>query len=337
MRSFFLGVLAVVVTSAAIPTIAHNAESVFASQHLNSTQSVPTADEAAISVIVNSVATFADQGDFLSVEKLYAEEIQVDYTSLWGEEVQTYTPESLMTAWAGVLPGFDQTYHDISNVEVTITGGCDRAIATADVTADHYLDEGHWQVVGQYEYHFVKRLDQWQITHMTLNLTDELGDRTLVTLASERASSEPVAYLQQQQTEQAVRDFLISLETKDMDTFAAVWAEDAVQDMPFSPEGFPKRVEGRENLIQHYAAWPQISGNANFTDELVIYPMADPTTVFAEWRGVVDILPTGRRYEQQYGGLFQVVDGKIQLFREYYDPIVFSVAFDLDGSSQLVE
>ncbi|MEM9978360.1 MAG: nuclear transport factor 2 family protein, partial [Cyanobacteria bacterium P01_D01_bin.2] len=111
------------------------------------------------------------------------------------------------------------------------------------------------------------------------------------------------------------------------------WAEDAVQDMPFSPEGFPKRVEGRDNLIQHYAAWPEISGDASFTDELVFYPMADPTMVFAEWRGVVDILPTGRLYEQQYGGLFHVVDGQIQLFREYYNPIVFSVAFGLDENN----
>ena len=182
-------------------------------------------------------------------------------------------------------------------------------------------------------YRFVKSADRWQITHMTFNLRDEVGDRTLVTLASERAATEPVGYRQQQQTEQAVRDLLTSLETKDMEALAAVWAADAVQDMPFSPAGFPKRVEGRENLIQHYAAWPEISGNANFTDELVFYPMADPTMVFAEWRGVVDIRTTGRLYEQQYGGLFHVVDGQIQLFREYYDPIVFSVAFGLDESS----
>ena len=26
--------------------------------------------------------------------------------------------------------------------------------------------------------------------------------------------------------------------------------------------------------------------------------------VFAEWRGDVEIIPTGRQYQQQYGGLF---------------------------------
>lgn len=189
------------------------------------------------------------------------------------------------------------------------------------------------KVTGQYEYRFVKQAGHWQITQMTFNLQDEIGDRNLVSLASEKATANPASYLQQQQIKQAVRDLLTSLETKNMEAFATVWAENAVQDMPFSPEGFPKRVEGRDNLIQHYATWPEISGSTNFTDELVFYPMADPTMVFAEWRGMVEILPTDQLYEQQYGGLFHVVDGQIQLFREYYDPIVFRDAFSFDESS----
>ncbi|MEM9979761.1 MAG: nuclear transport factor 2 family protein [Cyanobacteria bacterium P01_D01_bin.2] len=328
MKPLFASALAVAFATNAIPAIIYSPRAVALSQDL----AAPSpADEAAIAVIINSVATFADQGDFDSIAGLYADEIQVDYTSLWGGDVQTHTPESLMTAWASVLPGFDQTFHNISNVQVELADN--RATATADVIADHYLGAGFWQVSGQYEYRFIKQADRWKITHMIFNLADEAGDRTLIERALENAAAGSVGYLQQQQTEQTVRDFLTSLETKDMDAFAAVWAEDAVQDMPFSPEGFPKRVEGRDNLIQHYAAWPEISGNASFTDELVFYPMADPTMVFAEWRGVVDILPTGRLYEQQYGGLFQVVDGQIQLFREYYDPIVFSVAFDLDENN----
>lgn len=43
----------------------------------------------------------------------------------------------------------------------------------------------------------------------------------------------------------------------------------------------------------------------------------------------VEIIPTGRQYQQRYGGLFLVVDGKIELFREYYNPIVFQDAFGL--------
>ena len=324
MKSLFIGALAV--AFATLPPVPHRAATL--AQQSTSTQTFQTMDEAAISLIINSVATFADQGDFATIETLYADEIQIDYTSLWGGDVQTYTPQSLMTAWANVLPGFDQTYHDISNIQVAIVD--DSAIATANVIADHYLAADHWQVSGQYEYRLVKQSDRWHITHMTLTVTDEVGDRTLVSLAAENTVMSAVSYLQQQQTQQTVRDLLTSLETKDMETFATLWAEDAVQDMPFSPEGFPKRVEGRDNLLQHYAAWPEISGSANFTDRLVFYPMVDPTMVFAEWHGVVEMIPTGQLYQQRYGGLFQVSDGKIKLFREYYDPIVFAIAFGLN-------
>ncbi len=188
-----------------------------------------------------------------------------------------------------------------------------------------------WQITGSYEYGLVKEDGQWIIDKMTFIAESEQGSRDVIDKAVEQASLNPSTYLQSQQTKQAVINFLTSLEEKDMDKLASVWAEDAVQDMPFSPEGFPKRVEGKANLIQHYAPWSEISGLANFTDNLVFYPMQDSTMVFAEWRGDVEIIPTGRQYKQRYGGLFYVVDGKIELFREYYDPIVFQYAFALDG------
>jgi len=156
------------------------------------------------------------------------------------------------------------------------------------------------------------------------------GDRNIINQAVQQATINPSPYIQRQQTKQAVIDYLTSLEDKDMEKLASVWAEDAVLDMPYSPEGFPKRVEGKDNLTEHYAAWPEISGKANFTEHLVFYPMQDSTMVFAEWRGDVEIIPTARNYNQRYGGLFHVVNGKIELFREYYDPIVFKYAFGLD-------
>ncbi|MBD2259326.1 nuclear transport factor 2 family protein [Pseudanabaena sp. FACHB-2040] len=285
-------------------------------------------EQAAITVLVESIATLADQENFESLEALYADEVQIDYTSLFGGAAQTHTPESLMTAWANVLPGFDQTRHSLSNVQVEVNGST--ATTIADVVAIHYLGDSYWQVSGQYVYRLAKEEAGWQVTEMAFNLENESGDRTLLDAAAARVATDPVSYLQRQQTEQAVRNFLTSLENKDMEAFAQVWAEDAVQDMPYSPEGFPRRVEGRENLIRHYAGWPETSGQANFTRELVFYPMQDPTMVFAEWHGVVEIVPTGRTYDQRYGGLFHVVDGKIVLFREYYDPIVFKYAFGLE-------
>ena len=295
----------------------------------SNSSNVLTPDEAAIETIVESVASFADRSDFESLEKLYAEEVEVDYTSAFGGEVELKSPQGLMTQWASSLPGFDRTRHQISNIETEVEGN--KATATADVTANHYLDEMFWQIAGSYEYGLVKEDGQWMIDKMTFIAESEKGSRDIINKAVEQTAIAPSNYIQRQQTKQTVTDFLTALEDKDMNKFTELWAEDAVQDMPFSPQGFPKRVEGKNALIEHYAAWPEISGRANFTDNLVFHPMQDATMVFAEWHGDVEIIPTGRQYEQQYGGLFHVVDGKIELFREYYDPIVFKDAFGLDA------
>ncbi len=283
-------------------------------------------DEAAIQTMVESVATLADRGEFDALESLYADEVTVDYTSLAGGEVELKSARQLMTEWASVLPGFDRTRHQISDVQLHVTGRS--AQATAHVVADHWVEKLHWQVTGRYTYRFENDGD-WRIVYHRFELEAEQGTREVFGPAAANAQKNPAAYIQRQQTEAAVRDFLGSLETKDMDRFAELWAEDAVQDMPFSPEGFPKRVSGREHLIAHYAAWPEVSGEADFTSQLKFYPTRDPQVVFAEWRGDVKIIPTGRRYEQTYGGLFQVEGGQIALFREYFDPAPFIYAFGL--------
>ena len=268
---------------------------------------ISTPDEVAIHSIVESVANLVDRVNFESLQQLYAEEVEVDHTSAFGGEVELKSPQGLMNQWASTLPGFDRTRHEISKIETEVKGNT--ATATADITANHYLDEKFWQIAGSYEYGLVKEDEQWVIDKMTFIAKSERGSREVIQEAVEQAKVNPSTYIQRQKTQQAVIDFLKSLEDKDMDKFASLWAEDAVQDMPFSPQGFPKRIEGKENLIKHYAAWPKISGQANFTDKLVFYPLQDATMVFAEWQGDVEIIPTGRQYKQRYGGWFHVVDG----------------------------
>jgi ketosteroid isomerase-like protein len=51
--------------------------------------------------------------------------------------------------------------------------------------------------------------------------------------------------------------------------------------------------------------------------------------VAVEYHGVSEIVTTGRVYDQRYFGLFHIEDGKITLFREYFDPNVFARAFGI--------
>lgn len=285
-------------------------------------------DEAAITTIVESVGTLADRGEFTALERLYAPEVLVDYSSLNGQPADIKSPQGLMTEWASVLPGFDRTRHALSDIQTQIDG--DTATATAEVAAGHWIDGAYWQVDGRYDYQLTHDGAAWKITSMTFTLTDETGSRDMFGPAIEAASEDPSDYILRQQTRAVVMDFLTGLEEKDMDKVNSVWADDAVQDMPYVPTNFPSRVVGKDALIAQYAAWPEVSGAANFTDHLIVYPMQDPRTVFVEYRGEVDIIPTGETYRQTYGGLFHVDDGKITLFREYFDPREFARAFGME-------
>ncbi|MEM6601561.1 MAG: nuclear transport factor 2 family protein, partial [Verrucomicrobiota bacterium] len=172
----------------------------------------------------------------------------------------------------------------------------------------------------------------WLITAHTFLLKTEKGTREVFAEASKNASAKPAAYLVRQQNRKIVKDYLTALETKNMDLFADLLADDMVLEMPYSPKGYPERVAGKMNIIKHFSNWPEISGAADFTSELTFYRMTSPEMIFAEWKGEVDILATGRKYQQQYAGLFHIVAGKIKLFREYYDPASFAYALGLNES-----
>jgi uncharacterized protein len=129
-----------------------------------------------------------------------------------------------------------------------------------------------------------------------------------------------------QKNEQTIRTYFQLLSQKRMDEWLKLWADDGVQDMPYSPTGFPKRVEGKAAVAKHYSALPKSVGRMVFPD-LIIYPMTDPNTFFVEFRGEIEVLATKKPYNNTYAGLFKFRDGKVVLFREYYDPIVFVEAW----------
>lgn len=63
--------------------------------------------------------------------------------------------------------------------------------------------------------------------------------------------------------------------------------------------------------------------------------MLDPNWVLAEYRGEIDVLATNRPYNNHYCGLFHLKEGRIILFREYYNPTVLTEAFG--GASALAQ
>lgn len=144
-------------------------------------------DTAQITTVVSSIPLAVDLAAYDLAEAAFADTIIIDYTSLWGGEPSTMTPAELMTAWRGIVPGFDTTFHELANVTVTVSG--DTAIATADVDGRHWIGDQLWRPIGTYHWDLVQDDGTWKVTRMVFNMTQEIGSRDLAALAMERAAA----------------------------------------------------------------------------------------------------------------------------------------------------
>ena len=128
-----------------------------------------------------------------------------------------------------------------------------------------------------------------------------------------------------------VERFLQLLSAKRMDDWIELWDDDGMQVMPYSPSGFPKLVKGKQAIAQHYSGIPAAYGRIAFLD-LTLYPCSDSDLVVAQFRGEIEVLATGRPYNNRYCCLFRFRQGRILEYVEYYDPTVLLYA--LGGTLQ---
>ncbi len=122
-----------------------------------------------------------------------------------------------------------------------------------------------------------------------------------------------------------VKSMFGNLTVKDVDAWIGHWADEGARQLiPFSPEGFPKMVEGKEMLREVYRDLFAGYRTLRYT-HLKVYPMEDPDTVVAEW-GVDIELRTGCRYENDLIGIFRFKDGNVIELKEYFNPDNFKKA-----------
>jgi len=112
-----------------------------------------------------------------AAERLFAPQVEVDYTSLWGGDPARMTAAELIGSWRTLLPGFDATWHELGVIDVRVHGST--AEAACSVAARHWLDGAVWLPQGRYEFGLVHE-SAWRISQMRLVVTAEIGDRTLV-------------------------------------------------------------------------------------------------------------------------------------------------------------
>ncbi|MBS1210128.1 MAG: hypothetical protein H6R19_2526 [Proteobacteria bacterium] len=138
-------------------------------------------DLAALHAAVRNFGAFADAGLFAQLEALFAPRVHVDYQSLTGQAPARVEAATLMREWAGVLPGFDLTFHHIDGINIDLHG--DSASVAANVCADHFVAGLFWRVRGCYEFTFQHGERRWKIDSLRFLLREEEGTRDVFGLA----------------------------------------------------------------------------------------------------------------------------------------------------------
>jgi uncharacterized protein len=105
-----------------------------------------------------------------------------------------------------------------------------------------------------------------------------------------------------------------------LDPFFDMLADDVLFDFVITVPDYPRRVAGRDNLIELYRGY----GSALILDrcyDLRVHHSPSTSTVVLEYASQGKAVATGRRYENRYISVITIKDHKVTYWRDYLDPL----------------
>lgn len=126
--------------------------------------------------------------------------------------------------------------------------------------------------------------------------------------------------------EAVIEEFLDALETMNIKRFLNTWHENGVQVMPYAPEGFPTRLEGKEAIRRQYCPFPTYYKFIHFLDRIFHFTN-DPNRVWVEARSEIQIKVNGKTYNNKFASLFTLHDARIIEYKEYSSPFTLLTPF----------
>ncbi|MCT4638402.1 MAG: nuclear transport factor 2 family protein [Bacteroidales bacterium] len=133
-----------------------------------------------INETISKLFVASDNRDWKTVESIFADKVELDYSSMNGNPVVEITPEQITDSWKTILPGFESTYHQLGNFITEQNGAIAKVFCYG--TATHYLkhESGNiWIVVGSYDLELKKVGDYWRVIKMKFNYKYQDGNTKL--------------------------------------------------------------------------------------------------------------------------------------------------------------
>lgn len=126
--------------------------------------------------------------------------------------------------------------------------------------------------------------------------------------------------------------FFTTLSVNDIDGLCDLMTEDGVIEFPFNESGLTDRkhlrsYRGRAEVREFWSATFLHEGVTHGIGEAEISVADSGSRVFLEFTGHLT-MENGREYRNHYVLRFDIRDGLIALYREYYNPIQSAYTFD---------
>ncbi|MEV4875928.1 nuclear transport factor 2 family protein [Streptomyces cyaneofuscatus] len=121
--------------------------------------------------------------------------------------------------------------------------------------------------------------------------------------------------------EDLYRQGLRMLLDKDIPGWVGLWAEGGVFEFPFAPDGWPRRLEGRDAVAAYMRDYPDLIDLHDFP-YVEIHRTDAPGTIVVEMRGVGRIVESGDPFDMAYIAVVTFEGGLIVRYRDYWNPLV---------------
>ena len=145
-------------------------------------------DESALRLAADEIDNACDAKDWEKCRSFFADEVEVDFKSLSGDEPATISADDLIGAWSANLFAEKKTYHQRGNHRIEIDG--DEAIVFSKAYAFNLLETGEiaglWEVWGNYTHRFQRIEGHWQCTAIKLEVVHQRGDARVRTYQPEK-------------------------------------------------------------------------------------------------------------------------------------------------------
>lgn len=139
------------------------------------------ADELEIRRVVDEIDNACDEKNWKKCRTYFADEVEVDFTSLAGGEAAKISADDLIAAWKTNLYAEKKTFHQRGNHRIKVRG--ERAEVFSKAYAFNLIESGEakgfWEVWGNYTHILTRTENGWKCSAMLLDVVHQRGDENV--------------------------------------------------------------------------------------------------------------------------------------------------------------